>query len=105
MFSSACTVFVGAVPFTVVSVNNCPQIDPSPAVPPAELMHAASTFASEAIRGFGVLIPAGTFAPGAKPVVVLTRACASVNACARLSDSATVYFPVELDPIAVRELM
>lgn len=98
--SIAAMVFVGAgLGETVVREKSEPQSEPSPAVPPVELTHAARISASVLSWSLGTVKPVGRFAPGEVPVAVFTSWLASVNADASPAAS-------EIDePIREIELM
>jgi len=66
MLASAVTVSVGALPPRgVAAANRFPQMEWSPAVPPAELTHAAMMLASVFNFVVGKVAPAGSAGPGA----------------------------------------
>ena len=84
ILSIAAIVFVGAgFGITVVSEKSWPQRDPSPAVPPVELMQEERMSARVLSWVVGTVKPLGRFAPGEMPVAVLTSWLARVNALAR----------------------
>jgi hypothetical protein len=71
----------------VVRVKRVPQTDPSPAIPPEELMQPDTTSARELIFDVGTNVPAGTLRPGADPVEVLAKADADAKAVVRVEAS------------------
>jgi hypothetical protein len=89
----------GVPPFGVAAANNVPQTDPSPATPPAEFTQVDRISASVLSCATGTVVPAGTFNPGAVPVVVFTYSDASVNALASTAVS------VGPDPMLLYELI
>jgi hypothetical protein len=100
IFSPAPITSTGGVPpLGVAAANKVPQTDPSPATPPAEFTQVDRIFASVLRVATGTIVPAGTFNPGAVPVVVFTYSDASVNA---LASAAAFVVP---DPMLLYELI
>jgi hypothetical protein len=100
IFSPAPITSTGGVPpLGVAAANKVPQTDPSPATPPAEFTQVDRIFASVLRVATGTIVPAGTFNPGAVPVVVFTYSDASVNA---LASAAVSVVP---DPMLLYELI
>jgi hypothetical protein len=83
MSSSAVAMFVGAVPpGGVASTNRLPQMESSPATPPALFTHAEMTSESVLISVVGTVDPEGTEVPGDDPLAMLANSAASVKALA-----------------------
>jgi len=100
IFIPAPITFVGAVPPAgVAAANSAPHGDPSPADPPAEFVHVASTSAKVLISVTGTVVPLGTLRPGTVPLEVSAYASASVKALASAGASEG------LDPTAEDELI
>ena len=100
MFSIAAMVLVGAgLGLMVVREKSWPQSEPSPAVPPVELMQAERMSARVLSSAVGTVSPEGMLVPGEVPVVVSTSWLARVNAAKRDGKS------VNEAPMAVAELM
>ncbi len=71
IFVAAPITSVGAVPpVGVAAAKSAPHGDPSPAVPPAELMQVARMSAKVLISITGTVVPLGTLRPGTLPVDV-----------------------------------
>jgi hypothetical protein len=100
IFSPAPITSTGGVPpLGVAAANKVPQTDPSPATPPAEFTQVDRISASVLSCATGTVVPAGTFNPGAVPVVVFTYSDASVNVLASAAAS------VVPDPMLLYELI
>ena len=82
-YSNAAIVFVGAGLPGVVNSKSWPQVEESPAVPPDELMHAATTSPRVLISVVGNVVPAGAPLPCEVPVAEFTYWLARVNADVR----------------------
>src|ERR1700760_457099 len=92
-------VLVGAAEPTLVREKSWPQSEPSPAVPPVELMQAERMSARVLSSETGTAKPEGTFEPGAVPVEVFTYSLARVKALASCAVSE------DDEPMAVAEVM